>query len=81
MNAKQIAPLTPQPEFRDYIAEGTRVTWTKAPDTRYYPELSAEEKESATPKRDGEFDRGDPEGIQVRRYPRRLVPVGWEPKA
>jgi hypothetical protein len=57
-----------QHEFRDYIAERTHVTWTQAPDTWYYPikpELSAEEKESATPKRDGEFDRGDPEGIRT----------------
>ena len=49
--------LTPQPEFRDYIAERTHVTWTQAPDTWYYPfkpELSVEEEEeSATPEGDG----------------------------
>jgi hypothetical protein len=35
METKRIVALTPQPEFRDYIAERTQVTWTQAPDTRY----------------------------------------------
>ena len=61
--------MTPQPAFRDYIAERTHVTWTRAPDTWCYPfqpTLSAEEKEGATPERDGALDRGDPEGDRGR---------------
>ena len=68
MNTKRIVALTLKPEFRDYIAEGTHVTWTQAPDTWYYPfqpKLSAEEKESATPGEGGALNRGDPEGIRT----------------
>jgi hypothetical protein len=30
---------------------------------------------------DSSLVSGDPEGIQVRQYPRRLAPFGWEPRA
>ena len=68
MIQKQIVAVAPQPEFLHYFAEGTHVTWTRAPDSWYYPfqpTLSAEEKGSATPERDGALDPGDPEGIRT----------------
>ena len=68
LTRKEIVAVTPQPEFRHFFAEGTYVTWTRAPDTWYYPfqpTLSAEEKESATPERNGALGPGDPEGIRT----------------